>query len=68
MANCAYCNGVLLQNEDRWTVDGQPLHITLRPGADGTDPKDTCYWAFKHDARAKNIIWPSTVFQLRWRH
>lgn len=67
MAYCGYCKGVILTNEDRWKVEDVSLHTTLRPGATGDDPHDTCYWAFKREARAKHILWPATVFQLRFR-
>lgn len=56
-----------MANEDHWVVDGEPLHITLRPGANGTDRFDTCYWAYKREARQNTqVLWPATVFQLRW--
>lgn len=65
--NCGYCHGAFLTNEDKWVVDGVPLHITLRPGSDGTDPKDTCFWAYRRQARkGTEVIWPATVFQLKW--
>lgn len=66
--SCGFCGGVILANEDHWRVDEIDLHITLRPGANGSDPFDTCYWAFKREARKNTqVVWPATVFQLKWR-